>query len=111
MKITFQKSTDKSPNPYRSRSTGNLGYRYTVEGTPEELSKYKASKGEFYRESEAKEPLFFSNRLLGLSAELKPNQDGTKFYADTTELDMYASLESQWGPTIATQKMAEMKTA
>lgn len=111
MKITFQKSTLKNPNPYRNRTTGNLGFRYIVSGTSEELTKYKSIQGDFYRETETKEPLFFSKRLIGIKAEMNLNQDGTKFYPDTTELDMYANLEEQWGATIANQKMAELKAA
>ena len=116
MKITFEKSTDKKPNPYRNRTTGKLGYVYVVSGTPEELAAYKKSKGfvdannpGFYRENASGQPLWFEKESIGLTAELKLNAEGTKFYADTTEDDMFATFCKKGGVEYAKMKMAELK--
>lgn len=85
----------------RVNSKGKLvtEFRYIVKGTPEELATYKASRGEFYAENAAGEPLFFSPNYVGKSAELTQSAKG-QFYADNSELEIANNLATQF-PALA----------
>lgn len=112
MKITFKQPTDKKPNPYRNRTTGKLGYIYNVSGTPEELAEYKKIKGAFYREDEdTKIPMHFEKEFIGASAPLVKNQDGTKYYANTGEEEIFAALCKKGGLEYAEAEMSKLKKA
>lgn len=112
MKITFKPSTAASPNPYRNRTTGKLGYIFNVSGTPEELAEYKKSKGDFYREDkETKTPLHFENSFIGVEAPLIKNQDGTRWFANTGEQDIFAELCKKGGIEYANNEMTKLKKA
>jgi hypothetical protein len=52
------------------RRDGQPRFVYTMTGTKEELADYKAVKGAFYKESENKEPLWFSKKPLVLGVNL-----------------------------------------
>ncbi len=112
MKITFKPATEKSPNPYRNRTTGKLGYIYNVSGTPEELAEYKKMKGDFYREDAVtKVPMHFEKEFIGVSAPLIKNQDGTKWFANTGEQDIFAELCKKGGLEYAEAEMSKLKKA
>lgn len=105
-------NADRKINPYRKREADakgnfNLVYVYNVKGTPEELTEYKKVNPKAITDSKTNEVLFFTTRFVGKSADL--NKTETGYFVDTRELDMFASLEKQWGATIAAQKMAELK--
>lgn len=115
MKIEFTPlSENRKVNPYRKESTGNLCYVYNVKGTPAEIEEYKKHNPKAITDSHTKEVLYITTRFVGKSADLGKSvkADGSvTFFVDTKELDMRANLEKQWGPTIAAEKMAEMKNA
>ncbi len=69
---------------------------YAVTGTTAELAKFKEAQGEHYRESEEKEPLYFSNKYVGEEAKLIITSKG-KVVPDTSETDKAASLAKQYG--------------
>lgn len=106
MEITFVKNRT---NPYTSRN-GNPTFVYHVTGTPEELAEYKKSKGDFYKEDKdaANAPLFFTTSACGNTAKLVKTSKG-EFVADMTKEKIFASLEEQFGTTIAKEKIAEMQ--
>lgn len=85
----------------RVNSKGKLvtEFRYLVNGTPEELAAYKASRGEFYAENAEGKPLFFSPNYVGKSAELTQSAKG-QFYADNSELEIANNLATQF-PALA----------
>lgn len=105
MKITFAK---RPLNPYTSRN-GNTVFVYHVSGTTEELAAYKASKSTFYKEDDkaANAPLFFTTSACGNSAELVKTSKG-EYVANMSKEKTFASLEEQFGTTIAKEKFAEM---
>lgn len=77
---------------------GNTVFRYIVKGTEAELKDYLAVKGENHRLDETlKEPLMFSVRYAGKSAELRKTSDGKDFVIDDTEAVMFQSLVAQYG--------------
>lgn len=55
---------------------GNPVFVYELEGSKDELAAYKASQGEYYRESEAKKPIYFSQRPIEPGAELSLTKSG-----------------------------------
>ena len=81
---------------YRSTSGNNTvatqKFRYIVTGTKEELEHYATAKGEYHRENEAKQPLFFSQTFLGNSIELRFTQDGERVFPNTENLEKAKSL-------------------
>lgn len=113
MKIEFTPlSEHRKVNPYRKRSTGNLCYVYNVIGTKEELAEYKKANPLAVTDEKTGHILKISTDFVGKEAELGKSvkADGTvSFYVDTKDLEMFANLEKKWGPTIAAQKMAELK--
>lgn len=67
---------------------GTSTFRYTVQGTKEELANYKKVQGDNYREDETtKEPLFFSIRRVPDNTPLAATRDGLRFYAVTELLE------------------------
>lgn len=89
---------------YPKRSTDGTAktiFVYAVKGTPEQLAKYKASKGEFYREDkDTEEVLMFSSRFVGKAAQLVETSKG-EFVPDTSEIEQLASLINQFGIDVA----------
>ena len=75
MKITLKSG-------YRSES-GNPTFVYFVEGTTEELKKFKSVQGDNFREDEeTKKPLYWAPEKYDKPMELKFNYTGTKCYID-----------------------------
>lgn len=115
MQIEFAPiDNNRKVNPYRKRTPDasgnyNLCYVYNVEGTPEEIAAYKAANPKAVTDEKTSKALYITTRFVGKSCIMAKSEKG--FFPDTRDLDMYANLEEQWGPTIAAQKMAELKTA
>ena len=83
-------------------------FRYTVEGTSEELAAYKESCGANYREDvQTGTPLFFSQDYVGETQELAISQNSHRAYADTSELKKAASLAKQFGGNLGQAIAAE----
>lgn len=55
---------------------GAIIFVYTLIGTIEELEAYKASQGVNYRENELNEPLYFSQRICEVNADLTLTRSG-----------------------------------
>ena len=112
LKVTFKPTTEKSPNPYRNRTSGKLGFIYTVSGSEAEIAEYKTLKGDFYREDkDTKVPMHFEKEFIGVEAPLIKNQDGTNFFANTGEQDIFAALCKKGGLEYANNEMAKLKKA
>ena len=63
-------------------------FRYTVQGTKEELANYKTVQGVHYREDETtKTPFFFGIKRYADNTELALTRDGKRFYAVTELLE------------------------
>lgn len=68
---------------------GNPVFVYEIDGTKEELAAYKTSQGDYYRESEAKKAMYFSQRPLEAGAELSATRSGR--YQVLQDLEMTAA--------------------
>jgi len=85
---------------YRSSKTGNLVYRYELNGTQAEVSAYQAIQGEnFKADDQSGKPLFFSTRYHGAVCTLNFNRENTKVFVDTTEIDALQNLAAQYAGT------------
>jgi hypothetical protein len=79
-------------NQYVKNGSSVFVYDLAVE-TPEELAKFKSSQGDYYRESESKKPLYFSQRVLEPGAELTLTKSGR--YQVLTDLEYIESAREQ----------------
>jgi hypothetical protein len=80
---------------YRS-SNGNPTFVYQVNGDKENLEKFKAIQGSYYREDEDGNPLWFTTRFIGDAGNLIITSNG-KVVPDMSEFDKQASLVAQYG--------------
>lgn len=85
----------KSIRSYTSKQ-GNKVFVYAVSGTKEQLEKFKTASGEFYREDEQGNPLWFTTRSVGNTGELVITTNG-KIVPDMSKFDQAASLAKQYG--------------
>ena len=99
MKIKFKRQYRKDAEGDKPSS---MVFVYGIEGTPEEIAEYKASKGSNFREDkDTKEPLFFGNRLAPSGSTIvktEKEKDGIKkidWRIDTTEADQIKNLMDQ----------------
>ncbi len=90
---------------YRSKA-GNTVFRYLVTGSDDELLQYQEAQGTNYRESDDKEPLFFTTRFTGDNIDLIITNDGKKVIADTSKFDKAASMAAQYGGNLG-QELAK----
>lgn len=95
---------------YRKRGTGNMTFVYAVEGSEEQLKKYKTHKGENFRELKEDEagfkkgtPLFYSTRYIGKKGELMETSKGD-WVIDTTEQDKLINMTAQCGGNVELAK-------
>ena len=95
--LTIQKKV----NEYR-KPTGPV-FVYSLKGTKEEIAEYKAAQGENYRESDSKEPLFFSRTVLTSGQELLKTRAGR--FVITTDLE----AESQKAAELEQAELAKLK--
>jgi len=86
-----------------------LVFVYAIKGTPEQLAKFKAVKGENYREDkDTKDALFFSQRFAGVEAEIILNKKETDWNIGNEEMELLANLTAQYGIEVASKMLAEM---
>jgi len=86
MKITFLRS-------YVSKN-GNPTFVHTVQGTEQEISKYKEVLGDNFREDgETELPLFFDSKRHPKGTPLVLRRDGQKFYAKRELLERAVQRE------------------
>lgn len=74
------------------RKNGNIQFVYSLDCSPEEKKAYKANKGDYYKENEQEEPLFWSQRSVPVGTELKESSKGT-FYPVTNLADEAEALD------------------
>ena len=90
---------------------GNDTFVYTVDGTPAELAKFKEVKGEYFRDNEKGQALFFTSNYVGETCDLIITTNDN-VVADTSEMKKMASLVKQaggnLGDAIATQAGASL---
>jgi hypothetical protein len=95
LKLSFQRSYRKASKIAGARP--RLTFVYAVSGPKESLDHYAATQGEFYRESDNGEPLYFTQRFAGESCELVVKQDESAWFPDTSALDIQVALAEQYG--------------
>ena len=86
---------------------GNIQFVYTIESTApkaedkaKELAEYKSSRGEYYRENEAKEPLYFSQRICNVGDQLTKTTKGA--FQVLSDLESTAAqIETQTNAALA----------
>jgi len=94
--LTVMKNLNvKFVRSYRSKN-GNVTFVYSVKGGKAEMEQFKAIQGDFYRESETGEALWFTTRFIGQTGELIITQSN-KLVPDMSKYDQAASLVSQYG--------------
>ena len=85
----------KSIRTYRSKN-GNPTFVYSVAGQKADLEAFKKAQGDYYRESEGGEPLWFTTRFIGEEGKLLITSNGN-IVPDMSEYDKQASLVAQYG--------------
>lgn len=108
MKITIHPTSPmytKKADATKPGSVAKTVYRYIVEGTKAELADYKKVKGNFHIiDEETGQPLFFTVRYAGKSANLRrlEKENGeVDFVPNDDETRMFASLVAQYGIDVA----------
>jgi hypothetical protein len=87
---------------------------YTLAGESTDLKDYKTSQGDYYRESEDKKPLYFSQRICSIGANLEKTRSGR--YTVLADLEQKAAeLESasnsNYGKLLAIQQFTGLTKA
>ena len=85
----------KLERSYRSKN-GNVTFVYKVTGKASELEQYKAIQGDFYRESEEGDALWFTTKCIGDTGTLIITTNG-KVVPDMSAFDRANSLAEQYG--------------
>lgn len=85
----------KSIRSYRSKN-GNPTFVYSVAGQKTDLEAFKKAQGEYYREDEDGNPLWFTTRFIGDEGNLLITSNGN-VVPDMSEFDKQASLVAQYG--------------
>ena len=89
---------------YVKPETGNTVYVYTVDGTADEIAQYKSVQGSNYIEDrETGSVLWFTTKFAMNNCTLMFNQDGTKVFADMSEMDRLTSLANQTGGVVGAE--------
>lgn len=92
MKIKFTRSYKKLDKNNKAVTV----FVYSVSGSEEMKESFKVAMGDFYREDESGNPLWFSTRCVGNSGSLMITSNG-KVVADMSQFDQAASLAAQYG--------------
>lgn len=92
---------------YRNQK-GNTVFVYAVSGNADQLAKFKAAQGEYYREDENKNPLWFTTRCVGETGKLIITTNN-KVVPDMSAYDQAASLAAQYGGNFG-QELARVAT-
>lgn len=81
------------------RKNGKLVFVYVLVGSVSAIEAYQTLKGEDYRETDDKKPLFFTTRYAGKTCAVVVNEDTEKIYVDNSELDQANNIVEQMGDT------------
>jgi hypothetical protein len=84
----------KLQRSYRSKA-GNITFVYTVTGSEVELDKFREIQGDFLREDEQKNPIWFTTRCIGDKGKLIITTND-KIVPDMSEYDKMASMVEQY---------------
>lgn len=93
---------------YRSKN-GNPTFVYGVSGSTADLEAFKAAQGEYYREDEAGNPLWFTTRCVGTTGKLIITTNGN-IVPDMSSFDQAASIAAQYGGNFGAE-LARMSAA
>jgi len=86
-----------------------LMFVYAVKGDEKQIAKYKAVKGDFFREDkDTKEPLFFTQNYADTKAEIVLNKEGNDWNIHNEQLEMLSSLTAVHGIEVAKEMIARM---
>lgn len=80
---------------YRSKN-GNPTFVYKVNANATDLDAFKAAQGEYYREDEHGNPLWFTTRCIGTTGKLIITTNGN-IVPDMSAFDQAASIAAQYG--------------
>ena len=80
---------------YRSQN-GNPTFVYSIKGNAEDLAKYKELQGDYYREDDQGNPLWFTTRCIGNTGKLLITSNNN-IVPDMSEFDKAASIAAQYG--------------
>jgi hypothetical protein len=80
---------------YRSKN-GNATFVYGVKGNATDLEAFKSAQGDYYREDDNGNPLWFTTRCIGQTGKLIITTNGN-VVPDMSHFDQAASLASQYG--------------
>lgn len=80
---------------YRSKN-GNATFVYAVKGNSTDLEAFKAAQGDYYREDDKGQPLWFTTRCIGPAGKLIITTNGN-VVPDMSAFDQAASLAAQYG--------------
>ena len=80
---------------YRSQN-GNVTFVYVVKGSKEELQRYKELQGDFYRQDDEGNALWFTTHCIGERGKLKITINDN-VVPDMSEFDQASSLSEQYG--------------
>jgi len=86
---------------YKSKQ-GNTVFVYAVSGTKEQLEAFKTASGDFFREDEKGNPLWFTTRCIGQSGSLIITAKG-KIVPDMSAFEQAASLAKQYGGNLGNE--------
>lgn len=80
---------------YRSKN-GNPTFVYGVTGSEADLEAFKSAQGEYYREDDNGQPLWFTTRCVGDTGSLIITTNGN-IVPDMSAFDQAASIAAQYG--------------
>jgi len=86
---------------YRSKN-GNATFVYVVKGNASDIEAFKSAQGDFYREDDNGQPLWFTTRCIGKSGKLIITTNGN-VVPDMSAFDQAASLADQYGGNFGEQ--------
>jgi hypothetical protein len=80
---------------YRSKN-GNATFVYVVKGNASDLEAFQVAQGEYFREDDNGQPLWFTTRCIGPEGQLIITTNGN-IVPDMSAFDQAASLAEQYG--------------
>jgi len=80
---------------YRSKN-GNATFVYSVKGNKTDLDAYKTAQGDYHREDDNGQPLWFTTRCIGNTGKLIITTNGN-IVPDMSAFDQASSLANQYG--------------
>lgn len=93
---------------YRSQK-GNTVFRYAVSGNKKQLEAFKQAQGDFYREDDDGNPMWFTTRFVGKTGKLIITSKG-RIVPDMSAFEQANSLAKQYGGDLG-QELAKTAAA